>query len=125
MDDEPAQRDMLRTFFRLTEGVELVGEATSAGEAIAITRTRIPDAVVLDLDLGGHDGLDALPALREAAPSLRVVVYSGADDREGEVLAAGADAWVSKSSSLRELYAAVLDITDGGGAPTRSGPRAG
>ena len=67
-----------------------------------------PDAVCLDLSLPGIDGMETLRRLKALAPSLPIIVFTAsADERAGEVLAAGAFACVDKTGAWTDLMAAI------------------
>ena len=75
VDDEPNIRRMLGSLLR-AEGFD-TREAGSGPGALAETREREPDAVLMDLYMPAGDGLDALPRLRELAPEVPIVMMSG------------------------------------------------
>ena len=75
VDDEPNIRRMLGSLLR-AEGFD-TREAVSGHAALAETREREPDAVLMDLYMPEGDGLDALPRLRELAPEVPIVMMSG------------------------------------------------
>jgi DNA-binding NarL/FixJ family response regulator len=64
-----------------------------------------PHIVLLDMAMPRMDGLQALPLIREAAPGVRVIVLSGFNQGtlEREALAAGADRYIVKGGSMRDL----------------------
>jgi two-component system, NarL family, response regulator LiaR len=83
VDDHSVVREGLRAFLRLQEGIEVVGEAASAAEAVRVARTSSPDVVLLDLVMPGGDGVGAIRDLIGAAPGVRVVVLTSfADDAQ-------------------------------------------
>jgi CheY-like chemotaxis protein len=77
-------------------GYEVVGEAATAVEIIALVEQRWPHVVVLDMALTGMSGIEAIPLLRVAASGVVIVVYSAFDDLRQHALAAGADQVVDK-----------------------------
>jgi DNA-binding response OmpR family regulator len=76
--------------------------ADSGGVGFMLCHERTPDAVVLDLNMPGIDGLSILRQLRILHPTLPVVVFSGhsAKDVEEETLNQGATAFIQKAFSL-------------------------
>ena len=115
-DDELWVRRGLAMRLGLERDLEVVGQASDATEAVAVATETRPDLVVLDVRMPpGGDGLGAIPRLRRAVPGLRVVVLSLHDDQAAEVraMAAGADAFVSKSAG----DAALLRALRGGTVP--------
>ena len=121
VDDVDDLRLLLRTMFTPYPGVEVVGEAADGEAAIAVVTATQPDLVVLDLSMPVLDGVAALPRLRRAAPSARVVVLSAIPpSADPGAMAAGAVAYVQKAAGrtdrlVPDLLAAagVLDTTLG------------
>jgi two-component system, cell cycle response regulator DivK len=91
-------------------GFEVVG-ASSAEEGIAIALERPPDLVLMDLQLPGIDGTEALRRLRESprtesVPVVAVTAFAMKDDRE-RALIDGFDGYLEKPISVRALPAQV------------------
>jgi two-component system LytT family response regulator len=77
-DDEPAGRDAVVTLLRDAPAVEVVGEAASGGEAVALVRRLQPDLLFLDVQMPGGDGFHVLESLGTDVP--RGVVFVTAFD---------------------------------------------
>jgi DNA-binding NarL/FixJ family response regulator len=109
-DDMPDLRELTRYGLEQDLRLQVLGEAGSAAECFEIVRRLRPDALLLDLTLPDMDGLDAIPRLREIAPGLSIVIFSGMDPRrmEGRALARGADAYIEKGTALADIRKAVL-----------------
>lgn len=73
VDDEPLARDVLRIRLGQEPGIEIVGEAANAAEALAAVDRLQPDAVFLDIAMPGPNGLDV--AARLEAPNGPAVVF--------------------------------------------------
>ena len=108
-DDSEAFRALLRYTLQEDPGIEVVGEAADGMAAIQAAERLQPDVVLLDLTMPILDGLDAIPAVLERAPSAQVVALSGwgADRVEQAALDQGAIAYVEKSDDVEALRAAV------------------
>ena len=76
VDDVEDIRRLVRTALRFRGGFEVVGEARTGAEAIAIVAEQRPDIVVLDLGLPDIAGREVLARVREESPATRVVVLS-------------------------------------------------
>ena len=121
VDDEADLRELVRETLRFAGGFQVVGEAENGEDAVSVVRSTQPDMVLLDLDMPVLSGLDALPRLREASPTTRVVVLSGL--REEGIIdrtrAGGAVGFLEKGIRARELVhellmlGGVLDAVDG------------
>src|SRR5258708_37721584 len=84
--DHPLTRDALASLLA-HHGFDVAGQAADGSEAIDLAAELHPDVILLDLSMPGLDGLDALPRLREAAPSCAGVALT-AEGTEGNLLAA-------------------------------------
>jgi DNA-binding response OmpR family regulator len=98
------------------DGYELV-LASNGEEALALARTRLPSLAVLDVMMPRLDGCEVTRRLRadDATRALPVVLLSAFADelQAARGLAAGADAYVKKPFSPRELSAQVTELLDG------------
>lgn len=91
------------------EGLDVVGEAKSKEEAIAMIAATTPDVITVDLSLPDGSGLEIVKFARRNSQSLGIVVISILDD-DSNLLAsmnAGASAFVSKTSPLDEILNAI------------------
>ncbi|MFL5911730.1 MAG: response regulator [Gaiellaceae bacterium] len=93
-------------------GYREVEQTPFATVAVDLAEAMQPDLIVLDLNLDGESGLDAIPELRTVAPGSRIVVYSGSGAMKGPARRAGAHAVLNKVSmaSVGELERVVTDI---------------
>lgn len=88
---------------------EVVGDAGDAGEAQRRAHALQPDLILLDNHLPGVNGIDALPALREAAPRARVLMLTVSEDEQdlAAALRAGACGYLLKTIEGEALAAAI------------------
>jgi DNA-binding NarL/FixJ family response regulator len=99
----------------LLPDLEVIGEATDGVEALNLTRSLAPDVVVMDLEMPGMGGHEALERLRAEAPETRVLILSGHEE-DSDVLGAvngGALGYVIKSSDIDELCEAISKVGRG------------
>jgi DNA-binding NarL/FixJ family response regulator len=116
VDDHPVVREGLRVVLEDTKEMEVVGEAGSAEEALSSVERALPDIVLLDLELPGMNGVDAIPRLAGAASHPRVIILT-AYDTEERVLAAlkaGAVGYVLKGAPAGEIAQAIRAVAGGG-----------
>jgi len=115
VDDHSVVREGLRAFLRLQEGIEVVGEAAGADEAVRVAATSAPDVVLLDLVMPDGDGIGAIRRLLEAAPGVRVLVLTSfADDTQiFAAIAAGAAGYLLKDVDPQALADAIRDVHAG------------
>jgi PAS domain S-box-containing protein len=115
VDDAEDIRMLLRLRVEARNGLTVVGEAADGVAAVELASELKPDLVLLDLAMPRMDGLEALPLIRAAVPDVRVVVLSGFNQSTlaNKALEAGADHYVVKGGSMREL----LDLAESLFAP--------
>ncbi|MEV6695064.1 response regulator transcription factor [Micromonospora sp. NPDC051196] len=109
VDDHDLIRKGLRHAFESDRQFSVVGEATTAADAIRQTGVHQPDVIIMDLRLPDGSGLQATRAIRQVFDSTGIVVltmYAGDDQLFGS-LEAGASAFVPKTSPADEVLAAA------------------
>ncbi|MFE2581973.1 response regulator [Streptomyces sp. NPDC059378] len=122
-DDHAVVRAGLRALLSSTEGIDVVGEAASGDEALAMTMRLRPDVVLMDLQLG--DGTDGVTATRRIvataepgargrpAPQVLVLTMFDTDADIARALAAGATGYLLKAERPELLFAAIRDTAAG------------
>jgi DNA-binding response OmpR family regulator len=110
VEDEPGTRALVRRVLE-REGIA-VAEAASGAAAVEQLRREPVDVVLLDLGLPDASGLEVLQALRAIDPTVAVVMVTASDSEADRVrgLVSGADDYVVKPFSVRELAARVMAI---------------
>jgi DNA-binding NarL/FixJ family response regulator len=109
VDDHELIRHGLRRAFERDPGFEVVGEAGSVAEALAVIRATSPEVVIMDVRLPDGNGLDAVKRLRAAGETMGIVIltmYAG-DDQLFGALEAGASSFVNKDAPAEEVLAAA------------------
>ena len=116
VDDHALVRSGLRLLLEAEEDVTVEDEGGNAEEAIRLARLHKPDVVLLDVVMPGQSGLDAVPAILEAAPKASVLVLSMQDDPSyvRQAFAAGASGYLLKEAADNELVAALREVAGGG-----------
>lgn len=111
VDDHPLARAGLATFLLGYADLQLVGEAASGEEAVALCPHLRPDVVLVDMALPGMDGAETIAALRSACPSARCLVLTSfkEESRVQASLAAGAIGYLLKDVRADDLAAAICN----------------
>ena len=114
-DDHPVVRDGLRGMLAGEDGFQVVGEAGSGAEAVALAATLRPDVVLMDLRMPGTDGVEATGRLAADHPAVRVLVLTTYDTDADIVRAveAGATGYLLKDTPRRDLADAVRSAARG------------
>ncbi len=114
-DDHPVLRSGVGAILHDRVDITLIGEAGNGDEAIEAFRTLKPDVVLMDLQMPGRNGLEAILAIRSEDPGARIIVlttYEG-DAQAVRALKAGAMGYLLKSGLRTELVDAILNVHRG------------
>lgn len=108
-DDHAVVRAGLVQLLATFAGVELVGAAADGEEAVTLCADRVPDVVLMDLEMPVLDGIEATRRIRSAQPGVAVVVLTSFSDRERilRALDAGAAGYLLKDAEPAELRRAI------------------
>ncbi|MFI5001448.1 MAG: response regulator [Reyranellales bacterium] len=115
-DDHPMVRDALRTALgQAFPGAAVTVVGTLSDAMATLEQQPETDALLLDLDMPGMDGLTGLALLRSEHPTVPIIVVSAARNSAvaRRTYDLGASAYVDKSSSLEEIAATVRAVLDG------------
>jgi DNA-binding NarL/FixJ family response regulator len=137
-DDHPLILQGIRRALDECDDIEVVGEAKAGDELLALIERRLPDVVLLDLQMPGRTGLECVAEISARHPQIKSVVLSASEDRAtiDAALTAGASAYVLKSVSPVDIPAALRQAASGtifhapphgaraGAAPAQDAPHA-
>jgi DNA-binding NarL/FixJ family response regulator len=114
-DDHALIREGLTKIFEREKDIVVVAEAADAHEAIAWSRDHDCDVAIIDVNMPGPSGLDALQHILRHKPELPVLMLSVLPERNFAVrmLRAGAAGFVSKESAAEEIVEAVRRVAGG------------
>ena len=109
VDDHTLFRRGLTALLSRDASLRVVGDAADAGQAQRRAAELQPDLILLDNHLPGVNGVDALPALRQAAPSARIVMLTVSEDEAdlAAALRAGACGYLLKTIEGDALVSAI------------------
>ncbi|SFP75338.1 DNA-binding response regulator, NarL/FixJ family, contains REC and HTH domains [Actinomadura madurae] len=110
-DDQPLIRAGLRVLVADTPDMEIVGEAGTGAEAVALAERAAPDVVVMDIRMPDMDGIEATRRITGA----HVLMLTTFDDDEYVYgsLRAGASGFLVKDMALEEILAAIRVVANG------------
>jgi len=114
-DDHKLLRSTLSNYLGTHDDIMVVAEAENGDEALEKTLEHTPDLLLLDLNMPGKSGLDALPDIRKQAPLVKVLVLTGRDDDNYimRALRSGANGYVLKSTDEQKLVESIRNVMDG------------
>src|SRR5574342_1066933 len=114
VDDHPLFRDGLCQTLKAEHDIEIIGQATTAAEALALASELLPDVVLLYITIPGG-GLNAARTIAAASPVTKIIMLT-ASEAEEDVLAAlkaGARGYILKGVSGHELVKIVRAVNAG------------
>jgi DNA-binding NarL/FixJ family response regulator len=114
-DDHPVMRDGIAAAIESGPDMVVVGQAADGAEAIVRFRELLPDVALIDLQMPGVDGLQAIATICGEYPAARIIVltsYPG-DARVKRALTFGACAYLLKTATREEILAAIRSVMGG------------
>jgi DNA-binding NarL/FixJ family response regulator len=115
VDDHPVWRDGVRADLERRGIATVVGEASDGGEAIDVVLDKMPDVVLMDLQMPTVSGAEATRRIVEEAPHVKVLILSASAEEADvlEAVKAGASGYLLKSSTSEELSSAITRVRAG------------
>lgn len=112
VDDHALVRDGLRLILEREPDIDVVGDAADAAGAIVLAATRKPRVMVVDITLGGSDGIVLLRDLTSRHPLIRLIAVTMHEHQETvrQAFLAGAAGYVVKGAPSADLVAAVRAV---------------
>jgi two-component system response regulator NreC len=115
VDDHPFVREGIRSFLSEQPGFQVVAEASSGDEALRLAQQHQPDFILLDINMPGINGLEAVGQLRRLAPDAKILILTVHNSREYvlHVARSGAHGYILKEAPPEELLQAIKAIQQG------------
>jgi DNA-binding NarL/FixJ family response regulator len=115
VDDHALFRRGLEMVLGSEPDIELVGQASDGAEAVEKAAESLPDVVLMDIRMPRSSGIEACRAVKEAAPSAKIVILTISDEEEDlfEAIRAGASGYLLKDIPLDEVAGAVRAVHGG------------
>jgi DNA-binding NarL/FixJ family response regulator len=114
-DDQPLVRSGLRMILEAEIDLTVVGEAADGGEAIAVVAATRPDVLLLDVQMPGVDGLEALSRLTTSKSATKVLMLTtfDLDEYVYQAMRTGASGFLLKDMAGEDIVAAVRQVARG------------
>src|SRR3954447_24656596 len=121
VDDEKLLRGSIATFVNGSPGFRCVSAYSTAAEALKGLPQDKPDVVLMDINLGGMNGIECVEHLKRLVPTMQIIMLTVYEDTDQifRALAAGAAGYLLKRSSPTKLLQAIREV-HGGGSPMSS-----
>lgn len=117
IEDDKTIRESYVYLLEHSEGIRVVSNFSNIEDALKKIANEQPDVLLLDIELPGISGLDALPKLKKILPDtyiLMLTVYENAQ-HIFRALGTGASGYLTKNSSPDKIVAAIHEVMEGGG----------
>ena len=115
-EDNKSLRQILSLVLSNVAGVEFTGAFAHANEAVLRIQNHKPDVVVMDIQMPGISGIEAMQQIKAAFPTVKVLIQTIFED-EHRVFAAicgGASGYILKNTDTSVLVKAIFDVHEGG-----------
>lgn len=114
-DDHLLFRDGVRALLKAAPEMELVGEATTGDEAVALAAELQPDVILMDIQMQGLSGVEATRRIVSASPHIQILVVTMFEDDRTvfSAMRAGARGFVLKGANYEEMLRAIRAVSHG------------
>jgi two-component system NarL family response regulator len=115
VDDHALFRRGLDIILDAEPDIEIVGEASDGAEAVRKAAEALPDIMLMDIRMPRSSGIEACRAIKDVAPSTKIIILTMSDEEEDlfEAIRAGASGYLLKDIPLDEVAAAVRAVHGG------------
>ncbi len=115
VDDQELFRRGLTMLLGVEDDIEVVGEAGDGVEATELISRSVPDVILMDVRMPKRSGIEACVAIKEIAPTARIIMLTVSDEEADlyEAVKNGASGYLLKDSSIDEVAQAIRVVADG------------
>jgi DNA-binding NarL/FixJ family response regulator len=117
IEDDETIREGYGFLIGNTDGYKVVGTYASCEEALKKIAHEDPDVLLLDVELPGISGIEALPKLKKVLPDTHILILTVYEDELliFRALGNGAEGYLTKNTPPEKIVAAIHEVMDGGG----------
>jgi DNA-binding NarL/FixJ family response regulator len=115
IEDNAQYRTTLSIILQLNENFRLIHKLDSCDEMIGLFEAETPDVVLMDIDLPGMDGIQAVWEIRKLFPEMKVIMLTVFEDDEKifNAIRAGANGYLLKKDSPQKILEAIEAVVNG------------
>ncbi len=115
VDDHALFRRGLEIVLETERDIKVVGQASDGAEAVQRASAALPDVVLMDIRMPRSSGIEACRAIKDVAPSARIIILTMSDEEDDlfEAIKAGASGYLLKDIPLDEVAEAVRSVFGG------------
>jgi two-component system NarL family response regulator len=115
VDDQQLFRRGLVMLLGVEPDIDVVGEAGDGIAATELAATAVPDVILMDVRMPKRSGIEACVAIKEAAPTARIIMLTVSDEEADlyDAVKNGASGYLLKDSSIDEVAQAIRVVADG------------
>ena len=115
VEDQVRYRDLLRLILTGSDNIELLFEKEHCRNIMDDVVKQLPDVLIMDIDLPGRSGIDAVRELKEVFPDLKILMLTVFEDDEKifGAIKAGANGYLLKKDSPQKILDAIQELYEG------------
>ncbi len=115
VDDHTLFREGLTALLESVPGIQVVGEAGTGGQAVAITLEQQPDVILMDIMMPEMNGIQATRRILQARPEIGIIMLTMLEDDDSlfAAMCAGARGYILKGADKAEVLATIRDVAEG------------
>jgi two-component system NarL family response regulator len=115
VDDQELFRRGLTMLLGVEDDIEVVGEAGDGVAATELAASAVPDVILMDVRMPKRSGIEACVAIKEVAPTARIIMLTVSDEEVDlyDAVKNGASGYLLKDSSIDEVAQAIRVVADG------------
>mgnify|MGYP000944280460 CR=1 FL=1 len=121
-DDNQSRRESLKTLFDFSDTIQCVGAYPDGNQVLSDIAASMPDIVLMDIEMPGTNGIDAVCVIKREHPSMRIIMQTAFDEEEKvfAALQAGAEGYILKSATGVQIMQSIGEVMQGGASMSPS-----